>query len=62
MEEQEIVDLLQENQEEMDLLAELYNEHKEHLDQSKLTRDLERLRAYAYLHHIDFAHKFTADL
>ena len=45
----------------MDLLAELHNEHKEHLDQSKLTRDLERLRAYAYFHHIDFVHKLTAD-
>lgn len=60
-EEQEIVDLLQENQEEMDLLAGLYNEHKEHLDQSKLTQDLERLRAYAYPHHIDLAHQLTAD-
>lgn len=59
---QEIVNLLQENQEEMELLAELYNEHKEHLDQGKLTKDLERLQAYAYIHHIDFEHKFTADL
>ena len=61
VEKQEVVDLLQENQEEMDLLAELYNEHKEHLDQSKLTQDLERLRAYAYLHHIDLPHELTAD-
>ena len=57
-----MADLLKENQEEMDLLAELYNEHKEHLDQSKLTQDLERLRAYAYLHHINSAYKLTADM
>jgi len=61
LEKQEIVELLQENQEEMDLLAELYNEHKEHLDQTKLTQNLERLQAYAYSHHIAFAHKFTTD-
>src|SRR6266404_2749930 len=46
--------------EEIDLLAELYNEHKERLDQTKLTHDLERLRAYAYLHSVYFAHKLTA--
>ena len=45
-ENQDILDLLQENQEEMDHLAQLYNEHKECLDQTKLTQDLERLRAY----------------
>jgi len=61
LEKREIVDLLQENQEEMDLLAELYNDHKEHLDQSRLTQDLERLRAYVYLHHIDVAHELTVD-
>ena len=49
-EKQDILDLLQENQEEMDLLAQLYNEHKECLDQTKLTQDLERLRMYACLH------------
>ena len=59
-ERQDIVDLLQENQEEMNLLADLYNEHKECLDQSKLAQDLERLRAYARLGH-DFARKLTAD-
>ena len=49
-EKQDILDLLEENEAEMDLLAQLYNEHKECLDQAKLTQDLERLRAYAYLH------------
>ena len=49
-EKQDILDLLQENQAEMDLLAQLYNEHKECLDQTKLTHDLERLRAYACFH------------
>ena len=49
-EKQDILALLQENQEEMDLLAQLYNEHKERLDQTKLTQDLERLRAYACFH------------
>ena len=51
-EEQDILDLLQENQAEMGLLAKLYNEHKECLDQAKLTQDLERLRAYACLHRV----------
>ena len=32
-EKQEIFDLPRENQDEMDLLAGLYNQHKEHLDQ-----------------------------
>ena len=49
-EKQDILDLLQENQGEMVLLAQLYNEHKEYLDQTKLTQDLERLRAYACFH------------
>jgi len=49
-EKQDIVLLLQENKEEMDLLAELHSEHKELLDQTKLMDDLERLRAYACLH------------
>ena len=58
-ENQDILDLLQENQEEMGLLAELYNEHKERLDQAKLNHDLERLRAYVCLHHIHSANKLT---
>ena len=61
-ENQDILDLLQENQEEMHLLAELYNEHKEHLDQTKLTHDLERLRAYVCLHLVYSAHNLTATL
>jgi len=59
-ERQDIADLLQVNQEETNLLADLYNEHKEFLDQSKLTQDLERLRAYARIGH-GFARKLTAD-
>ena len=59
-EKQDILDLLQENQEEMDILADLYNEHKECLDQAKLTHDLERLRAYACLHRVYFPQKLTA--
>ena len=58
-EKQDILDLLQENQAEMDLLAQLYNEHKECLDQAKLTQDLERLRAYAYLHRAQLAYTLT---
>ena len=58
-EKQEILDLLQENQEEMDLLAGLYNEHKEHLDQTKLTHDLERLRVYVSLRRAHFACTLT---
>ena len=48
-EKQDILDLLQENEAELDLLAQLYNGHKECLDQAKLTQDLERLLAYACL-------------
>ena len=59
-EKQDIIDLLQENQEEMDLLAGLYNQHKEHLDQTKLTHDLERLRAYVCRQCVHFACKLTA--
>jgi len=59
-EQEDIVHLLQENQEEMDLLAGLYNEHKECLDQTKLAQDLERLRAYASLLCVYFAYKLTA--
>ena len=59
-EKQDIIDLLQENQEEMDLLAGLYNQHKEHLDQTKLTHDLERLRAYVCLQPVHFASRLTA--
>ena len=59
-EKQDILDLLQENQEEMDLLADLYDKHKEHLEQAKLTHDLERLRAYASLHPLYFANNLTA--
>ena len=58
-EKQDILDLLQENQEEMDLLAELYNEHKERLDQTKLTQALERLRAYVFLHRAYFTTKLA---
>ena len=59
-EKQDIVDLLRENQEEMDILADLYNEHKELLDQTKLNHDLERLRAYACLHRVYFPCELTA--
>ena len=59
-EKDDILDLLRENQDEMHLLAELYNEHKERLDQTKLTHDLERLRAYACLHPVHFAYTLTA--
>jgi len=58
-EKRDILDLLQENQEEMDLLAQLYNEHKECLDQTKLTQDLERLRAYACRYRVYFANRLT---
>ena len=58
-EKRDILDLLQENQEEMDLLAGLYNEHKERLDQTKLTHDLERLRAYVCPQRVYFAYKLT---
>ena len=58
-EKQDILDLLQENQAEIDLLAQLYNEHKECLDQAKLTQDLERLRAYACLHLTQLAYTLT---
>lgn len=53
------IDLLQENQEEMDPLAELYSEHKERLYQIKLTQDLKRLRAFPYLRHICSARPHT---
>jgi len=59
-EKQDILDLLQENQAEMDLLAEIYNEHKERLDQTKLTHDLERLREYVCLHRVYFPYELTA--
>jgi len=59
-ENQEIVLLLQENQEETDLLADLYNEYKGCLNQARVKRDLERLRAYACLHRVYFAYKLTA--
>jgi len=52
LEEQEIVDLIEENQEEMDLLAEIYNEHKELFDQCNLTQDLERFQQFAYPPHV----------
>ena len=58
-EKQDILDLLQENQAEMDLLAQLYNKHKECLDQAELTQDLERLREYACLHRAQLAHTLT---
>ena len=59
-EKQDIIDLLQENQEEMNLLAGIYNQHKEHLDQTKLTHDLERLRAYVCRQCVHFPYKLTA--
>ena len=58
-EKQDILHLLQENQAEMYLLAQLYNKHKECLDQAELTQDLECLRAYAYLHRAQLAHTLT---
>jgi hypothetical protein len=42
----EIVNLLEENKAEVDFLIETYNEHKELLDQHKLTVDLEELLEY----------------
>lgn len=48
--------------EDIDHLAELYNEHKECLDQTKLTHDLERPRAYACLHRVYFAYKLSPAL
>ena len=51
--------LLRENQEEMDLLEELYNQHETSLDQTKLTQDLQQLRAYAYLHRLRSTYKLT---
>jgi hypothetical protein len=41
----EIADLLEENKGAIDFLTETYNEHKELLDQHKLTEDLEQLLA-----------------
>ena len=43
----------------VDLRAELCNEHKECLDQVKLTQDLGRLRVYAGLHRLKLAYKLT---
>jgi hypothetical protein len=40
-----IADLLEDNKREIDLLTRMYNEHKELLDQHKLTGDLEQLLA-----------------
>jgi hypothetical protein len=42
----EIVDLLEENKGAINFLTETYNEHRELLDEHKLTGDLERLLAY----------------
>jgi hypothetical protein len=41
----EIADLLEENKRAMNFLTEMYNEHKELLDQHKLTEDLDELLA-----------------
>jgi hypothetical protein len=41
----EIADLLEENKGAIDFLTDTYNEHKELLDQHKLTQDLEQLLA-----------------
>ena len=56
-EKQDILDLLQENQEEMDLLAELYKEHKERLDQTKLWSDFERM--FSLIHRVYFTTKLA---
>lgn len=37
------MDLLDENEEEIRMLQDLYDEHKELLDQNKLSKDLEQL-------------------
>ena len=59
-EDQDIIDLLQENREEMDLLAKLYNEEKERLDQTRVMQDLQWLRTCARLHRIYFALRIQA--